>query len=116
MGLYHTEETWPNGVRQVALVGMLDSDEAMKNGEELRQFILGQGGKVLLDLAKLTYLSSAGMRVLVGAIKDLHERSGEMHIAAAEERVMAVITIGGITELCSIYRTLEEAHTALGVR
>jgi anti-sigma B factor antagonist len=101
------------GLRELKLKGLLDSNTAMTRGDVLRAFIVGNGGVVLLDLSDLTYLSSAGMRVLLQAARDLYRVDGGLHIAAPRARVMAVLTTAGFVPLNPVYRTLEEAREKL---
>lgn len=106
----------PGDPREVKLTGLLDSNTAMTRGDVLRAFIVGMGGVVLLDLSDLTYLSSAGMRVLIQSAGDLYNVGGELHIAAPRARVMAVLTIAGFVPLNPVYRTVEEAREKLAER
>jgi anti-anti-sigma factor len=109
----YSEEMLPNGVRQITLVGVLDSNVAMNRGEELREYVTNQGGSVLLDLAGLEYLSSSGIRVLLLCAKDLHEADGTLYLAAPQPRVMSVITIAGYVPTFPVYQTVEEALQVL---
>jgi anti-sigma B factor antagonist len=114
MSLTYTEDSLPNGVRHIKLAGMLDSDVAMNEGDEVRHYITGQGGTVLLELTDLEYLSSAGVRVVIRSAKDLDEAGGTLHIAAPQPRVMAVLTIAGFVPTFPLHKTVEEALAALG--
>ena len=109
----YSGETLENGVRHIFLAGTLDSAVEANRGDALHDFITRDGGIVLLDLTNLEYLSSGGMRVILGCAKALKAVDGELHIAAAPPRVMSVLTIAGFPSLFPVYQTLDEAMEAL---
>lgn len=114
MAFSYTEQTLPDAVRQVSLVGTFDSNEAMSRGDELLELVVGQGGRVLMDLSELEYLSSGAVRVVILCAKRLAEANGALHIAAPQPRVMSILTISGFVPAFPVHETLEEALAALG--
>jgi anti-anti-sigma factor len=110
------QETVLSGsVRQFALIGVLDSGSAIIREDELFNQVTESDGTVLMDLSQLTFLSSAGIRVIIRCGKDLKKAGGELHLAAPQPRVMAVLTIAGLVPVFPLYQTLQEAYTALSV-
>jgi anti-sigma B factor antagonist len=107
------EEMLPNGVRQVALAGVLDSSVVVNRDDELFEFVAGRGGVVLVNLSGLGFLTSSGIRLFVRWAKALDEAGGRLHLAAPQPRVMSVLTIAGITTVIPVYQTLDEALAAL---
>lgn len=65
--------------------------------------------KVLLQLADLEYISSAGLRSLLLLAKKLKERGGELLCCALQKPVEEVFRISGFHSLFKVYAAEEEA-------
>jgi anti-anti-sigma factor len=81
-----------NGGRCVALRGRLDSQTAPILDARL-DLVLKSATALLLDLAGLEYISSAGIRVFVKARKALEARGGGMAVARVQPAVRRVFDI-----------------------
>ena len=57
--------------------------------------------KLILDLAKLEYISSAGLRVLLSAAKAMDD-NGEMVVTNVRPEVMDVFEVTGFTDFLNI--------------
>ena len=57
--------------------------------------------KLILDLAKLDYISSAGLRVLLGAAQDMEDK-GEMVVCNLNPSVKEVFDLTGFSNLFNI--------------
>lgn len=84
----------------VALEGRLDTMTAPKLEEELRGSVDGVS-RLVFDLAKLEYISSAGLRVLL-AMQKLMNQQGEMMLQNVNEAVMEVFEVTGFSDILSI--------------
>lgn len=58
--------------------------------------------KVIFDLNGLEYISSAGLRMLVVAMKKIHAQGGEMSIKNLSEQVKEVLDITGFAQIFKI--------------
>ena len=54
-----------------------------------------------MDLSKLEYISSAGLRVLLSAQKIMHKQ-GRMSVTGANETVMEVFEVTGFSDILNI--------------
>lgn len=84
----------------VALEGRLDTTTAPKLEEELRSSVDGVS-RLVFDLAKLEYISSAGLRVLL-AMQKLMNQQGEMVLQNVNEAVMEVFEVTGFSDILRI--------------
>ena len=84
----------------VALEGRLDTTTAPKLEEELRGSVAGVS-RLVFDLAKLEYVSSAGLRVLL-AMQKLMNRQGAMLLRNVIEAVMEVFEVTGFSDILRI--------------
>ena len=87
-----------NGILNVALDGRLDTTTA----PELESF-LGENydgtGSIIIDCKRLSYISSAGLRVLLGAQK---KTKGAMKLVNVCELVMEVFEMTGFADILVI--------------
>lgn len=84
----------------VALEGRLDTTTTPKLEEELRGSVDGVS-RLVFDLAKLEYISSAGLRVLL-AMQKLMNRQGAMLLRNVNEAVMEVFEVTGFSDILRI--------------
>ena len=63
----------------VKLAGSLDTATAPHLETQLATLLVGPVKELVFDLAQLTFISSAGLRVIAGARKRLRERDGLLH-------------------------------------
>ena len=85
----------------IALKGRLDSLEAPKLEKELVSLIESGVTSVTLDFADLEYITSAGLRVLLG-LQQILEESGELRILHVNEDIMNIFEMTGFTEILKI--------------
>lgn len=82
------------------LAGRLDTTTAPKLETELKQNISGVE-ELVLDLAVLEYLSSAGLRVLLSAQKVMN-RQGSMVVRNVNETIMEIFEVTGFVDVLTI--------------
>ncbi|MEO1290951.1 MAG: STAS domain-containing protein [Chloroflexota bacterium] len=64
---------------------------------------------LVLNLAKLEYVSSAGVRVLLGAIKNARRTGGDLRLADVSGQVFDTLEIAGITSIVKYYDGVDVA-------
>lgn len=69
--------------------------------------------KLVADFSQVTYMSSAGFRVLLGVLKECRAKSGDFVIAAAQKNIVQLLEMSGFTNFLKIYPTVAEAVTKL---
>ena len=94
------QKTVSGAALTVALEGRLDTTTAPKLEEELRGSVAGVS-RLVFDLAKLEYISSAGLRVLL-AMQKLMNQQGEMVLQNVNEAVMEVFEVTGFSDILRI--------------
>lgn len=83
-----------------ALEGRLDTTTAPELEAALKGSLEGVTS-LILDLEKLAYLSSAGLRVILGAQKQMN-RQGTMVVRHANDTIMEVFEVTGFTDILTI--------------
>ena len=84
----------------VALEGRLDTTTAPKLEEELRSSVDGIT-RLVFDVEKLEYISSAGLRVLL-AMQKLMNQQGEMVLQNVNEAVTETLEVTGFSDILRI--------------
>jgi anti-anti-sigma factor len=97
----------------VDISGRLDSHSSGDAGDRIVNIV--QGGehrRVLLNLEKLEYVSSAGLRVIIRGAKLLQTNRGELKICNARGAVRDALETSGFYSLIKIYDSEMEASSA----
>ncbi len=97
------------GALMVRLEGRLDAASAPVLERKLLEQIEKGKTKLVLDFAKVDYLSSAGMRLLLSTTKKLKGNSGGLHLCSVGEEVMEIIKMAGFERIIHIFPTEQEA-------
>jgi anti-anti-sigma factor len=80
-------------VTVVSFAGRLDTATAPQAENELRPVLSGAPRDVVFDLAELSFISSAGLRVLLGARKTLSAQGAQVHLANVQPQIEKVLDI-----------------------
>lgn len=103
----------PSGLKLIQIHGDLDSVGTQMVEEPLSSALADRTSRVLIDLANVSFISSAGMAMLLVKGKMLRRAGGNMYLASATERVREVLALAGFNELFNLYPDLDEALQAL---
>jgi anti-anti-sigma factor len=106
-----TEEL-AGGVMKVVFDGRLDI-----NGSEAVDLkmsaIAGSRKFVLIDMRKVSFIGSMGLRTIVNAARTIKSRGGKMAVFGPDEGVEKVFTVSGVNTLVTIHHDLESAVASL---
>jgi anti-sigma B factor antagonist len=84
----------------VMLTGRLDTTTAPELEKELKASLDGVTGLVI-DMAALEYISSAGLRVLLSAQKIMNKQ-GEMKVVHVNETIQEIFEVTGFSDILTI--------------
>lgn len=90
----------------VEVVGRLDTMTSPQLEKSLSSSLDGIK-ELIIDLKELEYISSAGLRVLIGAARAMAP-DGEMKVANPNESIMDVFSLTGFDSALTIIRDPEE--------
>jgi anti-sigma B factor antagonist len=68
--------------------------------------------KLIINLGT-TFLDSAGLNALVGAVRQVREHRGEAAVVCTHPRITRVLDTSGFDRVVTLTRTVEEARSAL---
>ena len=84
----------------IALEGRLDTTTAPQLEKELKEDVNGVS-ELTVDFAKLEYISSAGLRVLLSAQKIMNKQ-GHMVIRNVNDDIMEIFEVTGFSDILDI--------------
>ena len=98
-----------NDVTVLVFEGKLDTQTSPDAQQQLTQLIEKGEKRFLVNFEKLDYISSAGLRVLLVAAKQLKGIDGELRICSLNEVVGEVFEISGFTTIFKVFGSEAEA-------
>ncbi len=61
---------------------------------------------------KVGFLDSTGLGVLVGGLKRVRAHDGSLDLVCAQQRILRIFRITGLTQVFGIYETVDQAIAA----
>ncbi len=92
----------------ISVEGSIDS----KTAGELQSQIMGkvtETDNVLLDLSKVDFVSSAGLRVLLMIYRQIKSRNGKVILVGVSQEIIDVMSMTGFINFFEITDTIEHA-------
>ncbi len=84
----------------VALEGRMDTNTAPELEAALKEH-MNEIEELNIDMTELEYLSSAGLRVLLGAQKAMNKK-GKMTVANVNDTIMEIFEVTGFSDILTI--------------
>jgi anti-anti-sigma factor len=89
--------------------GRVDGANAREFQDALQEAIDEKDRTVVLDLGGLTYISSAGLRVILLTARTLRGQDARLAVSALSEPIMEVFQLSGFDKIISIFPSTAEA-------
>jgi anti-anti-sigma factor len=89
--------------------GRIDTEAAEQLDQVLQTAVAEGHSRIVVDMSKVEYISSAGLRSLAAVLVRCRGEGGDMKLAALNERVTRVFKIIGFDLLMSVTDTPEAA-------
>jgi anti-anti-sigma factor len=103
------DERTEDGITVFVLRGRIDTRGAVDLDLALQEAVMTEKHKMVLDMAGVRYISSAGLRTLADVLTKNREHDGDLKLVALPAKVMRVLQIIGFDNFFSIYDTVEDA-------
>jgi anti-anti-sigma factor len=97
-----------NGITNVQLSGRMDVQGALAVDKTFST-IADEKKKVVIDLSKVTFLASLGIRTLIMSCKTLASRGGDMVLLNPQPNVEKVLRTSGVDTVIQIVRDMNAA-------
>lgn len=102
-----------NGSQRVAIGGRLDTHSYQELDRQLAPLLASPIHSLVLDLANLEYISSAGVRSVFKARKALAARGGRVLVAHPQPQIQKVFDVVKAVPLNEIFSSMAEADAYL---
>jgi anti-sigma B factor antagonist len=89
--------------------GRVDSDTAPELDNALSKLLNDKMNKIVLNLQGVDYLSSAGLRALVKALKEAQNSGGDLRLASVSEPIEVILRTVGMMQMFKMFSTSDEA-------
>ncbi len=96
----------------ICLSGRLDAYSATEVEKKLDSLIEAGQTRLVLNLEKLEYISSSGLRVFLASLKKTKKQQGDIKLACMKTFIKEVFDIAGFSQLFNIFDTEEAAVSA----
>lgn len=101
-------------VALAAVTGRVDSSTAQDFETALVGALDSGDHRVVLDCSELTFLSSAGLRALLVALKKANAAGGNLVMSGTPDRIREVLEVSGFTRFLKLFPAVEEATASFG--
>ncbi|MDD1694062.1 MAG: anti-sigma factor antagonist [Methanoregula sp.] len=98
-----------DSVNIVSLSGRLDTNTSLLADTTLRQLIASEELQIVLNLENLNYISSSGLRVIIGSTRQLKKMHGDLKLACLKPSVKEIFHMTGFNRLFLFYDTVDTA-------
>jgi anti-anti-sigma factor len=96
-----------DGIICFQIDGRLDAESAPQAETQVKQ-VLQQGSlRLLCDLSKMDYISSAGLRVILMAVKELRNKKGKVVLCCLTPYVKEIFDVSNFSSIIPITDSVE---------
>lgn len=104
MELNHTQD----GANTIIKIkGRLDAATAPVAADEINEILDNDCTRILFNLNEMEYMSSGGLRVILGVAKELKRREGKIVLCCLNQFVKEIFVVSGFESLIPIEDTVE---------
>jgi len=106
-------EELSGGIVKINLSGRMDVAGSQQINERFAELIAASKNAVIIDLSKVVFLASSGIRSLLVNAKTLSGRGGKMVLLNPDASVTKVLEMSGVDALIGVFHDLKAACSAL---
>lgn len=93
----------------LTISGYVDTTTCQELAKVLRDLVKQKRYQFIVDLAGITYISSAGWGVFIGEIKNIRDKGGDLKVVQMNPDVFEVFEMLEFNRILNTYDTIEEA-------
>ena len=95
---FHVNFVSDGNVLTIRPEGHMDAVTSPELDKRIHKTLTNEFTTVILDLEKVEYVSSAGLRVILALEEDLEERNASLKVTNINEMVMDIFDLAGFTD------------------
>ena len=98
----------------VNVTGSVDALTAAELSQVLSNQITAGHTKLIVDLTAVEFMSSAGLRTLLGAVKEARSNGGDLRIISTNPGIDKVLRMSGFHNIAKVFPSQAEAVSSFG--
>jgi anti-sigma B factor antagonist len=98
----------------VAVSGTVDALTAPELSSVLADLIADGHASLVVDLIAVEFMSSAGLRTLLGGVKDARSHGGDLRIASTNPGIDKVLKMSGFHTIAKVFTSPDDATASFG--
>ncbi len=102
-----------SGATIAKATGRIDSTNARVFDDALEAIIDASSEALIVDLATLSYISSAGLRVILLTAKTLQKHGRDFMLCSLSDSIKELFEVSGFDKIIEIHTSRDEALAAL---
>ncbi|HPP75316.1 MAG TPA: STAS domain-containing protein [Armatimonadota bacterium] len=102
-----------NGVPVIKLEGEVDVYTVPQLKQQMISLLESGTKQIVIDLTKVEYFDSTALGVLIGGLKRMRERDGNLSLICPNPRIRRVFEITGLDKVFDIYNSVDDARTGI---
>ena len=99
-----------NNISVLRLRGFLDAHTAPQFEQAIQELLGEDKIQIIVSMADLNYISSAGLGVFMGFIEEIREKKGDIKLSNMSDKVFKVFDLLGFPALYHIFNEESEAE------
>ena len=99
----------------VSVNGRLDANTAPVADKTIKKILKRDCLRMLFDFHMLDYVSSSGLKVILGTAKELKRKEGQIVLCSLSKFVREIFDVSGLNSLIPITESVESGIEQLGV-
>jgi anti-sigma B factor antagonist len=103
-----------DGISIIRIDGVIDTLTASQLEEVLEKLLQRQRYKIILDLAGVDYISSAGWGIFISRIKEIRDKEGDIKLAGMVPNVLEIYELLEFDNILKSFESVDTARLAIG--
>jgi len=99
----------------IKINGLLDADTGPVADKTIKKILEGNCLQMIFDFSALDYLASGGLRVILGAVKELRRKGGQVVLCSMSNFIKEIFEVSGFNSVVPIAKSVESGVEQLGV-
>ena len=104
-----TEVRRENDISVVSVSGSVDALTAAELAGVIAEQIADGHVNLVVDLTNVEFMSSAGLRTLLGAVKETRSNGGDLRIASTNPGIDKVLKMSGFHNIAKVFTSSTDA-------
>ncbi len=109
-----TEIQHENQSTIVKVTGSVDALTAAELSQVLSNQVAEGHANLVVDLIDVEFMSSAGLRTLLGAVKEARSNGGDLRITSTNPGIDKVLKMSGFHNIAKVFPSQAEAVSSFG--